>query len=151
MLTRINDVIERVVGWLLAVLFTALILTVFAQVTARSVLEIPVIWTLDVAQLLFSWCIFIGAGLAFRHGQHYTVNLWPGGALEVIPRVAATIAACVVIYVLLVNGSAMTGIGLRRTSPALGITEAWFFLPIPLGAGLMALFLLERILDRKGA
>lgn len=151
LLSRVNDWLERIVGIALAVLFSCLILTVFMQVTARNILEMPMIWTLDVAQLLFSWCIFIGAALAFRRGGHYSVNLWPGGLWDLVPRIAATLAAAVVIWVLVVHGWVMTGIGANRTSPALGITEAWFFLPIPVGAVLMALFLAERILSREGA
>ena len=90
MITAINDQIDRVLRVFLALTFAGLILVVAIQVAARNVLLVPVPWTLDIAQLFFSWCIFIGAALAFRYGQHYLVNLWPiGGRFEFVPKVAA--------------------------------------------------------------
>ena len=53
--------------------------------------------------------------------------------------------SAIVIYVLLVYGIVFTEIGLTRSSLSLGITELWFFLPIPLGAASMVLFFIERM------
>ena len=57
--------------------FAALIITVALQVLARDILEAPMIWTGDVAQLLFTWLIFLGAAAGLRLGSHYTVDLLP--------------------------------------------------------------------------
>lgn len=146
MLFRLNNLLERYFGYVLAALFAALILVVFLQVMARNVLEIPLIWTLDVAQLLFSWCIFLGAALAFRKGEHYVVDLWPSqGPLNWIPVVVPLLASATVIFVLVRNGIVMSGMGLNRLSPSLGISEFWFFVPIPIAGAFMALFLAERV------
>ncbi len=148
MLTRLNTLLERFFGAMLAALFAGLILVVFIQVVARNILRVPMIWTLDMAQLLFSWCIFVGAALAFRHGQHYVVDIWPkAGRFNVLPLIVPVFASAAVIYVLIFNGVLMAEIGLNRMSPALGITEFWFFVPIPLGGLCMALFLLESLLQ----
>lgn len=148
MLNRFNALIVRVFGYALAVLFAALILVVFTQVVARNILQVPMIWTLDMAQLLFSWCVFLGAALAFRQGQHYVVDIWPPtGRLTILPVIIPVIASAIVIYVLVWNGALMSQIGLNRTSPTLGISEFWFFVPIPLGGLCMALFLIENSLE----
>lgn len=148
MLNRFNTALVRIFGYALSGLFAGLILVVFTQVVARNILQVPMIWTLDMAQLLFSWCIFLGAALAFRQGQHYVVNIWPQtGRFNVLPVVVPILASAIVIYVLVWNGFAMSQIGLNRTSPALGISEFWFFVPIPLGGLCMALFLLESTIE----
>lgn len=150
MLTGTNNHIERVVGWLLALLFAGLIGTVFMQVFARNVLLIPLVWTLDLAQLLFVWSIFLGAALAFRRGQHYEINVWPErGLLSWIPRVVVWVGSTIVIGVLINNGYAMTLIGLNREMQSLGFSQLWFYLPIPLSGCLMALFLAEKLLNPK--
>ncbi|WP_282610766.1 TRAP transporter small permease [Pelagibius sp. Alg239-R121] len=148
MLVRINDRIEAVLAAGLALAFAAMIATVFAQVAARNVLEIPLIWTLDVAQLLFSWCIFIGAAVAFRRGGHYVVDLLPAGALRGrrVQAVLSLIASVVVIAILVRYGATLAEIATRRVSPSIGISEFWFFLPIPLGGAFMALFLIEKLM-----
>jgi len=144
----LNAAIEHYVGYALAVAFAGLILVVFIQVAARNVLQVPMIWTLDLAQLLFAWCIFIGASLAFRRGAHYIVNLWPGtGFMDVLSTRVSLAFSGIVIFVLISNGIKMSFIGLNRVSPALGFSEFWFFLPIPVGGVLMSLFLLEHVLQ----
>ena len=146
MLAAFNERLERLFCVLLSLAFAGLIVTVFLQVLARNVLERPLIWTLDVAQLLFAWCIFIGAAVAFRRGGHYALDLWPqswGGA-RMLVGILAWLASAVVIYVLVRYGIVLGEMALRRQSASIGISEVWFFLPIPLGAAAMALFLVEQ-------
>ncbi|MEM1289497.1 MAG: TRAP transporter small permease [Pseudomonadota bacterium] len=146
MLTHLNNLVERVALWLLALLFAGLILVVGVQVLARNVFQVPMIWTLDMAQLLFSWCIFIGAAVAFRQKRHYEVNIWPeAGPITLVPRIAATIACVIVIYVLARHGLEMAQITMLRFNQSLRISEVWFIAPIPLAGALMALFLIEQI------
>lgn len=145
--TRLNGVIERYVGRALAVAFAGLIAVVFIQVVARNILQIPMIWTLDLAQLLFAWCIFVGAALAFRQGAHYIVNLWPGGGfMDTLSTRVSLAFSMIVIFVLIYNGVQMTKIALNRVAPSLGISELWFFVPIPVCGVLMLSFLIEHVL-----
>jgi TRAP-type C4-dicarboxylate transport system permease small subunit len=147
MLKIINRIVSKALGWLLALFFAAMIATVFLQVFARNVLEIPLVWTLDVAQLLFAWCIFLGAALALRWDAHYSLDLVPENwrVTGSVFRIIAHLGAIVVVWVLLVHGWSFTLIGFNRIAPAIGITEFWFFLPIPLSGAAMALFLAEMI------
>lgn len=145
-MSGIADFIDRLVRGILALLFAGLIAVVAFQIAARNILLISSPWSLDVAQLLFSWCIFLGAGLAFRYREHYTVNLWPAHSpLDIIPAIAAFLASVAVIFVLIRHGIAMSGIGLNRLSLSLNISEFWFYLPIPVCGFLMALFQLEKL------
>ncbi|NJN40653.1 MAG: TRAP transporter small permease subunit [Gammaproteobacteria bacterium] len=146
-LKAINRRLERVLLGVLAIAFGTLIAVVFAQVFARNVLAIPLIWTLDVAQLLFAWCIFLGAAVALRWNAHYSLELVPAAWARTNSAMVliAHVGSVVVIAVLIVSGWAFAQIGLNRLSLALGISEFWFFLPIPLGGAAMALFLAELI------
>lgn len=145
MLRAFNRGLERLLLAVLAGAFAALIVVVFLQVFARNVLAIPLVWTLDLAQLLFSWCIFLGAAVALRWDAHYALDLVPAHwrTATAALRVVAHLGAAVVIAVLGVSGWAFTQIGLNRFAASLGISEFWFFLPIPLGALAMAAFLAE--------
>lgn len=149
MMARIIDLAEAVVIRLLAAAFAALIAVVAIQVLARNVAAMPVIWTLDVAQLLFSWCIFLGAGVAFRRGAHYVVNLWPvTGPFSLIPAVASFVASAIVVVVLVRNGIDMAEIMTRRQSQTLGISLTWYFAPIPICGALIGMALIEQVENR---
>jgi len=150
MVSRLASTLSRWVEVGLWLAFAALIITVGLQVFARNVLRVPLIWTLDVAQLLFSWLIFVGAAIAYRKGAHYTVDVIParwrsaGIALEVV----GVLAALLVIYVLVVPG--WTNVLIRSTGSisSLDISLMWTVLPLPISGLLMLVFLIERVVDR---
>ncbi len=147
MLAQINSYIETAFCALLKLAFGAMIIVVLMQVLFRNFLQLPLIWTLDLAQLCFSWCIFIGAAVAFRRDAHYHLDIIPASwkTAGKFQRIFALLLSAIVIGVLLVFGIVFTEIGMTRSSLSLGITELWFFLPIPLGAASMVLFFFERI------
>lgn len=149
MLTRIANAIVKVTEFGLWIGFLALVVTVGLQVGARNIFRMPLIWTLDLAQLLFSWLIFIGAAVAFRRGAHYMVDIWPEtwGGFRFLLDIVGVLSAALVVYVLVVHGWTLTEIRRTSTVASLGISHSWMFLPMPLSGGLMALFLLEAIRD----
>jgi len=149
LLRALNRILDAMLQKLLAAAFAGMIITVFMQVAARNILQEPLIWSLDVAQLLFAWCIFLGAALALRWGEHYTLELVPAHWRVVTSLIAvfAHCASAVVVGVLFFNGWIFADMGFSRFAPAIGISEFWFFLPIPLSGGVMILFLAEMIPD----
>ncbi|WP_306261232.1 TRAP transporter small permease [Pararhizobium sp. IMCC21322] len=150
MLKTLGDTLDRIFQMVLACLFAGLIGVVFMQVAARNILMVPMTWTLDLAQLLFSWCIFLGAAFAYRRGGHYLVNLWPKNSpLNIIPKIATYLAAAIVVYVLVRHGIIMSLIGLNRVALSLNISEFWFYLPIPICGAFIGLFTIEALLDRN--
>ncbi len=147
MLVRFNSFLDSILQVILAILFSGLITVVFMQVVARNILKIPLVWTLDLAQLIFSWCIFLGAALAFRYNGHYLVDLWKkDSSFEFLPRSAVLIASLAVVYVLTWHGIQMSLIVLNRMSLSLNISIFWFYVPIPICGALIGLFLLEKVI-----
>lgn len=145
---------DRLCGWVarsaeavLALGFGLLVLTVGLQVFARNILKIPMIWTSDLALLLFSWLIFVGAACAFRRGAHYSVDILPehwASARRWLDLIGYALAG-IVIYVLLVHGWELASIRASGTVQSLNISRFWMFVPIPLGGALMVLFLVEHL------
>ena len=141
------DCIDRLLRMILAGLFAGLIAVVALQVVARNILLIPVPRSLEVAQLLFSWCLSPGAALAFRYQEHYRVNLWPpNNPLDIIPKTTALLATVIVVFVLVRHGIEMSEIGLNRMSLSLNMSEFWLYLPIPVRGLLMGLFQCEKLI-----
>lgn len=147
MIEKFGGALDRLVLALLSAAFAALIAVVGLQVLARNVLKIPLIWTPDVAQLLFTWLIFVGAAVAFRRGAHYAIDLVPDG----MPRLARAFdlvsdaAALAVVIVLLRYGLMLTQMRASGVIASLGISAAWGYAAIPAGAALIGVFLLEKV------
>ena len=147
MIEKVGNALDRLVLALLSAAFAALVVVVGLQVLARNVLKIPLIWTPDVAQLLFTWLIFMGAAVAFRRGAHYAIDLVP----DDMPRLARAFdlvsdaAALAVVVVLLRYGWMLTEMRASGVIASLGISAAWGYAAIPAGAALIGLFLLEKV------
>ncbi|MFH1918934.1 MAG: TRAP transporter small permease [Planctomycetota bacterium] len=61
--------------YVIAALFGAVILVVGAGVLWRYVLDSPLVWTVELSRILFTWMIFVGAALAIKEGTHIRVSL----------------------------------------------------------------------------
>ena len=68
------DLADRALGWLTeipaAVLVVAEVVILFAGVVSRFVFDRPLIWSDEIASLLFLWLAMLGAAIALRRGAH---------------------------------------------------------------------------------
>ncbi len=136
------------VEWPAAILLAAEIVILFAGVVARYALRSPLIWSDDLASLLFLWLAMLGAVIAFRRNEHMRmtaiVAMAPPAArafLEVLAT-AAALAFLVLIILPAFDFAADEG---AVTTPALQISNAWRAEALPVGVGLMALFAILRL------
>ena len=152
MIYRICDAVTAVVRLVTWVGFAALISTVALQVLARNILEVPMIWTSDVAQLLFAWLIFLGAAIGLRTGAHYYVDMIPDNRpmLNAFASGLGFVAGIAVAWLLLIYGWQLASIRSTATIQSLGISRFWSFLPMPICGSLMAVYLLEMAAQRLG-
>jgi len=136
---------DRLDRWVARIACTAfmLILTVlFGQVCLRYAFQYPLAWPDELARSLHVWVAFPGAYLAFRRGEHVTVDYFASRlpkrfqpALDVFVH-----TACIAFLVVLIF-SATTGmwkLALART-PAMGLPMPFLFLATFVAAVLMAI------------
>src|ERR1043166_6682460 len=131
-----------------ALLVVAEIVILFAGVVARYGLHRPLIWSDELASILFLWLAMLGAGVAFRRAEHMrmtAVGASAGPATRAYLEVVATCAALA--FLLLVTWPAYEYAFEESfiTTPALQISNIWRAAALPAGIGLMALFALLRL------
>src|SRR5258705_5706215 len=79
-----------------ALLVAAEIVILFAGVVARYGLHRPLIWSDELASILFLWLAMLGAAVAFRRGEHMRMTAVGAGAkppMRVYLDLVATAAA----------------------------------------------------------
>lgn len=149
-ITRSCDILETGLRWLAGAAFLAFSVTVIIQVLGRNLFRVlAVIWTVELATLLFVWSIFLGAAIAVRHERHYVLQVVP----DSWPRLRdlsrwfglASIAAGGLIF--LVYGTMFLGVAARRLATQLEIPQTWFYLAVPVGGAAMLIFVIEHVLD----
>src|SRR6202051_2861871 len=131
-----------------ALLVTAEIVILFAGVVARYVLHRPLIWSDELASILFLWLAMLGAAVAFRRSEHMRMTAMVASARPALRAwldVLATSAALA--FLLMIAWPACQSAFEESfiTTPALQITNIWRAAALPVGIGLMALFALLRL------
>src|SRR5690242_3296645 len=133
-----------------AALVVAEIVVLFAGVVFRYVLHQPLIWSDELASILFLWLAMLGAVVALRRGEHMRMTAIVG---RVSPPVrafldAVAIAAALVFLALIVYPAyEFAHDEMVITTPALEITNAWRAAALPVGSALMLLVALMRLLE----
>src|SRR5947209_8428255 len=83
-LTRGADAIDRVIAAVVehtaAALVVVEIAVLFAGVVSRYVFRSPLVWSDELASILFLWLSMLGAVIALRHGEHMRMTAFVGNA-----------------------------------------------------------------------
>jgi TRAP-type C4-dicarboxylate transport system permease small subunit len=123
-------------------LLVALVVVTSLQVFTRYVLNAPFTWTEELARMLFTWIVFLGAALLLKGSSHITIDIL---ARSLAPRprrwllVVSHLITLSVVGVLAVKGFRLLQITGASESPALGIPWVYVYAAFPVGMTLMAL------------
>ncbi|WP_293863294.1 TRAP transporter large permease subunit [uncultured Alsobacter sp.] len=120
-----------------------------AGVIARFVLHAPLLWSDELAAILFLWLAMLGAVVAFRRGEHMRMTAVVGKLSPATSGVfeAGAIAACLAFLAMIAWPAWEYAVDEAAiTTPALGISNAWRAFALPVGVALMAAFCGLRLL-----
>ena len=129
-------------------LVVAEIVILFSGVIARYVFNHPLVWSDELASIVFLWQAMLGAVIALRRDEHMRMTALVG-ALP--PRAKAGLdafATCAALTFLALIAWPAFDYAIEEldiTTPALEITNAWRAAALPCGTVLMALFALFRL------
>jgi tripartite ATP-independent transporter DctM subunit len=131
-----------------AILVIAEIVILFAGVISRYVLHAPLIWSDELASMLFLWLAMLGAAVAFRRSEHMRMTAVianTGPAMRAYLDVFATCAALAFLLLVVHPAYDYAYDESFITTPALQISNTWRAAALPVGICLMALFSLLRL------
>lgn len=138
---RLEDIVSRT-------LLAAIVLLVFLAAVARS-LGHPLIWSIDMAQLLFVWLCFLGANRAMRVKAHVGVDFF----VRKLPRrprrmveIGLAVLTLAFLLALAVAGYRLTMLNWQRVFGDSGISYAWVTGAVPVGCVLLAITVAANLL-----
>ena len=126
-----------------AMLVVAEIVILFAGVVARYGLHRPLIWSDELASILFLWLAMLGAVVAFRRSEHMRMTAIVASARPAMRAYLDVVATCAALAFLLLVVWPACDYAYEEsfiTTPALQIPNIWRAAALPTGIGLMALF-----------
>jgi tripartite ATP-independent transporter DctM subunit len=134
--------VGRVVEVIAGLLIAAEIIILFAGVVARYFVQKPLVWSDELASLLFLWLASLGAVVAFRRNEHMRMTAIVGMTAPNVRNILGAISiAAVLAFLLFIIEPAyeFASEELFVTTPALELSNAWRASALPVGLGLMAL------------
>ncbi len=110
----------------------------------------PLIWSVDLAQLLFIWVCFIGAARAMRQRVHLGVDFLVAQFPHRIRLIIETGLAVLIITFLArlaVEGYDLTVLNLERLFGDSGLSYAWVTIAVPFGSILLSISILSNLYE----
>ena len=143
-MTRRLAQIELAVG-------TALLAVIVVLVFSAAIMRFfgtPLIWSVDVAQLLFIWLCFLGATKAMREKAHIGIDLLVrrlGHRRRLMVEIAVTAVVLVFLALLAVEGTKLTLMNRQRLFGDSGLSYAFVTAAVPVGSLMLAVALLYNL------
>src|SRR6201987_4767836 len=131
-----------------AFLVVAEVVILFAGVLARYGLRQPLIWSDELASILFLWLAMLGAAVAVRRSEHMRMTAIVASARPAMRAYLDLVATCAALAFLLLIVRPAYEYAYEEsfiTTPALQIPNIWRAAALPVGICLMALFALLRL------
>jgi TRAP-type C4-dicarboxylate transport system permease small subunit len=152
---RALDLAERVVSWGAGLALLAVVVTIFVNATGRYLAGWSFLGGEELARLLTVWITFVGAFAAVRTGGHVNIDL----VLRAVPRpaqrlfrgLAGAVGLATMVYLAWTAWQLSAfSFGTGQMGTTLPVPRGLFFLPVVVGAILMAIAFAE-ILWRAAA
>lgn len=137
------------------ILLGAIIFLVFVAAALR-VIRRPIVWSVDLAQLLFVWVCFIGADLAMEKEKHIGVdlvaNLLPKNMQKNL-KVVSNLLAIAFLGIIAIYGTRLAIINVKDQFSGMEMSHSWATMSAPIGCALMIRTLVKKTvgLVRGGA
>ena len=154
-LTGVAGALQKTEQWLgsivagaAALLVVAEIFVLFSGVSARYLFHKPIIWSDELASILFLWLAMLGAVVAFQRGEHMRMTAFVGMASpnrRAFFDVLAIAAPLAFLVLVLHPAYEFASDEAFVSTPALDISSLWRAAALPVGLGLMLLIALLRL------
>ena len=121
----------------------------FAGVVSRYVLHSPLIWSDELASILFLWLAMLGAAVAFRRAEHMRMTAIVSAVRPAMWAYLDTVAVSAALAFLLMIVWPSYEYAYEEsfiTTPALQISNSWRAAALPVGICMMGLFGFLRLL-----
>ncbi|SFE90244.1 TRAP transporter large permease subunit [Methylobacterium sp. 13MFTsu3.1M2] len=133
-----------------ALLVLAEIGVLLAGVVSRYVFHEPLVWSDELAGILFLWLAMLGAVVAFRRAEHMRMTAivaMTGPRTRAFLETVALVAGLIFVSLVLHPAYEFAAEEIYVQTPALDLNNAWRAAALPIGLGLMLLVAVIRLFE----
>ncbi len=130
----LSDWTDRLTRWLLVPIGVLFVAVVFLAVLTRYVFRAPIITSIELARIGFAWCAFLGAVMCLKREKHtqflFLLDRFRGRARHCLDTGIAALSLGF-FAVVTFKGVQMVQAVQDTYFPALGWSQVWLYLPVP--------------------
>ena len=142
MLNKILEGIRKITSLLVILMFTVVVVVVFAQVIMRHVFDSSLSWADELSRFAFVWLVYLGGTITIREGRNVCFDLLLDSLPDKLWRVMYTLVSLlcsVFLMMITILGILVCQANVGEVSPIMGLNMEYVVLAIPVG-GLLMLF-----------
>jgi tripartite ATP-independent transporter DctM subunit len=146
--SKLETVVAAIVEWVAACLVLACIGILFSGVVGRYIFNSPLVWSDELASILFLWLAMIGSVIALKRGEHMRMTACISKLSDQKKMYFETlgILACFFYLAIIIRPAYHFALDeLIVTTPSLEISNLWRAAALPCGVILMMFFCLFRL------
>lgn len=147
---RLNDVINKMFGYVLAFVLAFMTIIIFWQVIARYVVGSSLTWSEELSRFLMIFMVLIGSSLALRDGKLISVEVvqeaLKGKAKKWLSVIAHLISIIFYIILIIYGLRVAENFG-NQIAPGTRISMYFIYLSLPIGGFLLLLNSITCILE----
>ncbi len=139
----------KIEGIIANILLISIFALVFLSAFTRT-LGHPINWAQDAALVAFAWMTFLGSDLAIRNTKLIGIEVLTKHFPKIIQKYLDIIFKIIIIIFLIIlikYGYVMVITGIKRTITTLGISYAYVTASVPVGAFLMTISTIIRLIE----
>lgn len=136
----LNKALKPIVAIPAALLVVAEVIVLLVGIVSRYVLHAPIVWSDELAGILFLWLAMLGSVVAFQRAEHMRMTAVIGmirPEARLFLDVFATAASLAFLLLVIHPAFEFAADEVFVTTPALGIVNTWRAAALPVGIGLM--------------
>jgi C4-dicarboxylate transporter DctQ subunit len=121
----------------------------FAQVFFRFVIVHSLPWSEEFSRYSLVWATFLGASVALKRGLHIGVDAFVGRLPKEkrhLVYIFTLIIVVLFVLMIMIKGFQLAFFNMKQSSPAIKIPMGFPYLAIPIGALIMLIHLIDKIL-----
>ena len=148
-LSKLSDVVNTVAKYFVFFVMIFLVVIVFAEVIARSILNTSLRYTEEIVIYSMAWMVFIGAGIAAKENALISIvgllqSLTPK-ALRLITIIGNILIITLLAWIVK-SGISYALTNIAQLSPTLQIPMMYPYLSIPVGCAILLLHYINTLL-----
>ncbi|AKL94631.1 TRAP-type C4-dicarboxylate transport system, small permease component [Clostridium aceticum] len=146
-MNAVLNAIKKVETFIGVILIILIVLLVFTAAVVRWV-GFPIAWSIDVAQLLFGWVVFLGADIALKNDSHIGVdmiiNKFPFKVRKTV-KIINYIFIQAFLLIIVYYGISLSIQNYQRLFNTLKLSYSYATISVPVGCAFMFLTMCEKL------